>query len=101
MTAVLEPVTNNPTNNPTDTTHPPTEDLHTGQLHVLGLPGEGITWNAGVAAEVAAAEQKFNQLTSTHAWYQSDTPGGETGERITKFDPLAGHIFAVPHLVGG
>lgn len=60
-----------------------------------------ITWDADKAVEVGVARDTFDKLIKEG--YRAFRVEGtdNRGERITTFDPKAGKIMMVPHLVGG
>jgi hypothetical protein len=71
-------------------------------MHVMDQTGHStITWDPGVNVEVETARDAFKKLIK--GGYRAFRVEGadNRGEPITTFDPMAGKIMMVPHLVGG
>ena len=84
------------------------EDVEQGEMlvrnYLARLDGTGDTktiWDPRNADEVAAAEETFNGLRKKGFLIYKVGADGEKSEAITKFDPKAGKLIAVPAVVGG
>ena len=60
-----------------------------------------ITWDASKPFEIDLAKDAFDKaIKEGYSAFRVVGADGQ-GDRITKFDPKAGKIMMVPHLVGG
>lgn len=72
------------------------------EMLVMDRTGHSITtWNINTPVEVDAARAQFDSLVK--AGYRAFRVEGNDnqGARMETFDPNAGKIMMVPHLVGG
>lgn len=87
-------------------------NAHTAPTHVMQVMDPtghtSITWNPDVEDSIAEAKREFNHLINRgyKAFKMSVSHDGravveEKGDRIDTFDPTAGKILMIPHLVGG
>lgn len=62
-----------------------------------------VTWDPAKPIEVEVAKSSFDKLIKEgyNAFRVDEANVGNKGERLTTFDPKAGKIMMVPHLVGG
>lgn len=73
-----------------------------GTMHELNKTGDTKTmWDPRNSEEVENARRTFDDLMSRgFSIFNVDSAGGK-GVRMTKFDPKAGKLIAVPAIVGG
>ena len=60
-----------------------------------------VIWDPNNANETEAAEEQFDNLIAKNFSAFKVDKKGETGKKITKFDPDAGKIIMVPQITGG
>lgn len=72
------------------------------ELAELNRSGDTKTlWNPDNPDEVAIAEEAFDSfIAKGFSIFRVDSEGGK-GTRMTKFDPRAAKMIAVPRVVGG
>ncbi len=75
----------------------------TGEMAVMGTCGDTkVIWDQGNADEVQNARETFNRLVREKKYLAfSVKQGGEKGEQVREFDPLAGKLILVPPMQGG
>ena len=73
-----------------------------GTMQIMDRTGHSsITWDAAKPVEVSAAREMFDTLTE-QGYSAFEVEGADQqGRRMREFDPKAGKIMMVPHLVGG
>lgn len=60
-----------------------------------------VTWDVNKPIEVEVAKSSFDKLLKEGYNAFRVEGADQKGERLTSFDPKAGKIMMVPHLVGG
>ena len=75
---------------------------HTGEIYVMDRSGHRSTFRWGkTQAEIDRARNIFNDYVENGFTMYRLTTDGEEGRKITRFDPDAPGILAVPRMVGG
>lgn len=79
-----------------------TEVTERHSLSVMDRTGDTKTmWDPDNKDEVDLARHMFDALRKkSYVIYQVNTDGGK-GQMMTKFDPMAAKLIAVPPIVGG
>lgn len=80
------------------------EDAPEGHSVLEEMDAQGDTkhsWDPKNKDEVELARELFGTLTTRGMQVFRIRPGGSAGERMTKFDPKAARMIAVPQLQGG
>lgn len=73
-----------------------------GTMEVMDQTGHtSVTWDPTKPAEVSAAEEHFDALIERGYNAFAVEGDNQQGRRLREFDPKAGKIMMVPHLVGG
>jgi hypothetical protein len=79
-----------------------TLDTPRHELHVLDTTGDTkTTWNPHNADEVAVARDVFVRLKAKGYLAYRVEKGGDKGEVMREFDPLADKMILSPQTVGG
>lgn len=73
-----------------------------GRMHVMDRTGHTThEWDPEKPVEVGVAKDMFYKLTKEGYSAFEIEADGEQGKRVTTFNPKAGKLMMVPHLVGG
>jgi hypothetical protein len=73
-----------------------------GKMHVMDRTGHTThEWDPAKPVEVAVAKEMFEKLVKEGYSAFEVEQGGEQGKRVKEFNPQAGKLMMVPHLVGG
>lgn len=77
-------------------------DMVTGSMLIMDRTGHTtVTWDPTKPVEVEVAKATFDRLVK-EGYNAFKVEGADNqGERMRTFDPKAGKIMMVPHLVGG
>jgi hypothetical protein len=73
-----------------------------GKMNIMDRTGHSeVTWDPAKPVEVRAAKATFETLIAEGYSAFEIREDGESGKRITEFNPKAGKILMRPQLVGG